>query len=65
MKGTSDYYCSVHAEEFFGDVAVLQSIEEQARELKSRLHQEIDDLEEIMEGIEIDQDVTGQESPKD
>ena len=35
VKNTSEYYCGECAEENFGDVSLLVSIEEQAKKLKA------------------------------
>jgi hypothetical protein len=57
VKGTSDYYCKKHAEEFFGDISVLQSIEEQAKHLKELIKEKLTDIDDLMP--------TGQEEAKD
>ena len=62
VKGTSDYYCKQHAEEFFGDISVLQSIDAQARELKDMLKNRMAELEEGL--TELDS-ATGQQVSKD
>jgi hypothetical protein len=54
VKGTSDYYCAKHAEEFFGDVSVLQSIEDQAQQLKELIKERLGEADD-----------TGQDKAKD
>jgi hypothetical protein len=42
IKGTSDYYCKGCAEEHFGDINVLQKVEEEAKRLKEFIKKKIE-----------------------
>lgn len=37
VKGTSDYYCEECAQEYFSDVKLLQTVEEQALQIKKMI----------------------------
>ena len=52
IRGTSDYYCKEHAEEFFGDVSILESIEEQANNFKKALEMKISSLNKGIEELD-------------
>jgi hypothetical protein len=52
IKGTSDYYCKKHAEEYFGDISVLQTIEEQAQYLKDLIKERLDGVEDTLDTID-------------
>jgi hypothetical protein len=41
IKDTSDYYCEECANESFGDLSVLVSVEEQAKKIKKLLEEKI------------------------
>lgn len=61
IKGTNDYYCPTHAEEYFGDISVLQTVEEQAKLLKEMIRERLDGVDEILGTVEI----TGQKKDED
>ena len=43
VKDTSDYYCEECAEENFGDVSLLVSVEEQAKKLKAAIEKKTEE----------------------
>ncbi|HIH11181.1 TPA: hypothetical protein HA241_03260 [Candidatus Woesearchaeota archaeon] len=46
IKDTADFYCQSCAEDNFGDLSVLVSVEEEALRLKQALEQKLDTTEE-------------------
>ena len=49
IKETSDFYCQECAIECFNDTSLLQSVEEQARQLKNLVNENVDFSGELME----------------
>lgn len=46
VKGTSDYYCQECAEEYFADIKMLQTVEEQAKQIKKMIEEAGENLDE-------------------